>query len=303
MYNVRKVAGEELFRCAPFTSSLCADLLSRPKLWPKFLAAEANIEGASIGAALAEVPAPEKTRLCSVAVRQEYRRLGVASALLQAVEEQARERACSLMYVNLIEKNTPTAEISGLLRRNGWTELASRGVICETNLPTISQAPWMKHDEIAPDCEVFFWKDLSAFERARLCERIRRQPWFPEAISPFSHEEHTVTATSLGLRRHGEIAGWCIFHRVNSVATECTSLVVTPELQGRGDAIALLARAIRLHENLPGHKRFIFDVGFDKGAMMRFLKRRMTPYLTSIRTIYRSAKLLDQHADARRQTA
>jgi GNAT superfamily N-acetyltransferase len=303
MYNVRKVAGKELSLCAPFTSSLCADLLSHPRLWPKFLAAEASIEGVPIGAALAEVPAPQKARLCSVAVSQEYRRLGVASALLQAVEEQARERACSLMYINLIHKNSPSAEISGLLLKNGWTELVSRGVICETDLPTISQAPWMKHDEMAPDCEVFLWKDLSAVERARLCDRIRRQPWFPETISPFRNEERNVTEVNLGVRRHGEIAGWCIFHRVNSVATECTSLVVVPELQGRGEAIALLTRAIRLHENQPGHKKFIFDVGFDKGAMMRFLKRRMTPYLTSIRTIYRSAKLLDNRADARRQTA
>jgi hypothetical protein len=208
------------------------------------------------------------------------------------------------MYANLIQKGIPPAvEISGLLYRNGWTEPASRGVICETDLPTISQAPWMKHDEIAPDCEVVFWKDVSAFERLQVRDRIRCRPWFPEILSPFDHEDRIVPAVSLGLRRHGEIAGWCIFHCVNSFATECTSLVVVPELQGRGEAISLLTRAIHLHENLPDHRKFVFDVGFEKGAMMRFLKRRINPYLTSVRTIYRSSKLLNDNATTRRQTA
>jgi GNAT superfamily N-acetyltransferase len=304
MYSVKKVVGEELFRCIQFTSSSFADLLTRRELWPGFLAAEASIKGAPIGAVVTEVrDVSEKARLCSVAVQKEYRRLGVASALLQTVEKQACERGCALIYANLIQNSPPAVEISGLLTKNGWTEPASRGVICETDLASISQAPWMEHDELAADCKVFFWKDLAYSERQRLRERIRRQPWFPEAISPFDHEERIVTDTSLGLRRNGEITGWCIFHRVNSSATECTSLVVTPELQGRGEAIALLTRGIRLHGNLPGHRKFVFDIGFDKGAMMRFLKRRMVPYLTSVRTIYRSTKLLNDRTAAGRQTA
>jgi GNAT superfamily N-acetyltransferase len=305
MYSVRKVVGEELFRCIQFTSSSCANLLTRRELWPGFLAAEANVNGISIGAAIATaLDAPEKARLCSVTVEKEHRRLGVASALLQAVEEQAGERGCSLMYANLIQKNSPPAvEISGLLKKNGWTEPASRGVICEMDLETILQAPWMKHDEVAADCEVLFWKDFSGSERQQLRDRIRLRPWFPETLSPFDHEERIVTGTSLGLRRKGEIAGWCIFHRVNSFATECASLVVAPELQGHGEAIALLTRGLRLHKNLPGHRKFVFDIGFDKGAMMRFLNRRVIPYLSSVRTIYRSTKLLNDRTAARRQIA
>ena len=294
MYSVTTVSGADLAGCSGFMSLAYANLLTRPELWPRFIVTGATLSGMLIGAALTEITDnSRRARLCSVNVLSNYRRRGVGSALLEAAEDQASQRNCSAIYANLIQKNLPPpAEICTLLQKRDWTHPQARGVICETDFATVSQAPWMKHHKIASGCELQLWTELSDEERICLRQRMHQNSWFPEVISPFDHEERIVAKTSLALRCSGTIVGWCIFHRVNSSTTECASLVVVPELQGRGDAITLLARGIELHRDLPGHKKFIFDIGFDKEAMMRFFHRRLVRYLTSVRTVYCSTKNL-----------
>src|SRR5436305_15090539 len=110
MYSIRTVAGEELPGCSKFTSFVCAGLLARRELWPRFIATEASTTGTAIGAALMEVLEDgSRVRLCSVNVLSGYRRLGVASALLRAAEEEARQRDCSLIYANPVQKDVPSA--------------------------------------------------------------------------------------------------------------------------------------------------------------------------------------------------
>jgi GNAT superfamily N-acetyltransferase len=292
MYSLKRVSGEELLAWSGFTFPSLGPRLKQQEMWPHFVAVSADVLGTPAGLVLAELTDnPQAAIIQSIAVARQYRRLGIASALLQAVEIDLLNRGCTSVAVTYVAKHPPTITLDGLLKNNGWPALQPGGMFYRSDYETLSKAPWMKHRNLPAHLQVFFWRDVTPEDRMDVRKRQEQTPWFPEVLDPFDHEERLEPTSSLGLKHNGRIVGWCIIHKVNSSTTECASLFVSKEFQARGHALALLVRAISLHRDMKEHN-FIFDVAFTKTDMMKFVQRRMVDHLTSMCVVNRSTKQL-----------
>jgi GNAT superfamily N-acetyltransferase len=290
MLRLERVAQPDLASWAAFTYPYY-----RPRLIaadPDLIAVAASIGGHPIGFALAAIREDDRriVDVCSVIVAPAHRRRGIATAILQRLEEEAGIARCQALVGKYMTDRPSTAAVEALLRKSGWSQAERRMLFCESDFATITQAAWMHQRDFPDGYEPFLWATLTAAEREDILERQRRNPWFPETLTPFWMEDSIEPVSSLGLRYRGEIAGWCISHRVNIDTIRYSRLFVRREFQGLARAIPLLARSIYCHENTEVDKA-IFDVAAPNALMLRFVERRMKPYLKSMYWSVQSCKI------------
>ncbi|MEZ5403204.1 MAG: GNAT family N-acetyltransferase [Bryobacteraceae bacterium] len=269
----------------------------RPRLLdrdPDLIGVAAYSASHPIGFAFASIRAADRriADVCSVTVAAPHRRRGVATALMRRLEDESRHAECCAIAGIHMSERPNTEAVEGLLRKLGWSEGRKRMLFCESDFSTITGAPWMRRRELPDGFEPFLWATLTPAERDWIHETQRRSPWFPELLTPFWMEESVEPVSSLGLRVNGEIAGWCISHRVNRDTIRYSRLFVRQEFQGLGRAIPLLARSIYCHENTEVDKA-IFDVAAHNTQMLRFVERRLKPYMLRMSWSVQNSKMLD----------
>lgn len=291
MLRLEEVAPQDLAEWGPFTY---------PYYRPRLLAGDPDLIGVAarngshpIAFALAAIRRDDRriADLHSITVAVAHRGQGIGTALLGRLERTLTERGCGAVVGVYMTNRPNTAAVEALLRKAGWSDGERRMLFCESDFATIAKAPWMAQRDFPPDYEPFFWRTLTLPERQDLLDRQAREPWYPENLTPFWMEDTIEPVSSLGLRYRGEIAGWCISHRVNHDTIRYARLFVRRELQGMARAIPLLARSIYCHEGTEVDKA-IFDVASHNAIMLRFVERRMKPYLLKMYWTMQSRKLL-----------
>lgn len=292
MYRLRTLSELEVAGFSEFTFPYYRSVLSEMSLGCRMVAVGAVFPREPVGLAFAELKSNLKTAVIrSIAVAPQQRRMGIGTALLGGVERELGTRGCGIAEVIYMAGRPSTPAVESLLRRNGWPTGTPRLMICTSDFDTLSRAPWMKPTDFPPAFEVFRWKDLTSGDRADLLECQERERLYPEALSPFAHEELVDPICSFGLKHNGRLAGWCVVQQFCEGMLRCSSLFVRKEFEAQGRAIALLARSVHATPDT-GRPNFIFDVSFERPRMIQFVRRRMAPYLKSIRITHESRKKL-----------
>jgi GNAT superfamily N-acetyltransferase len=258
-----------------------------------------HLDQEPVGLVLAEhLPDNAVGEILSLFVVPEHRGQGLGKALLREIESQLRQRGCSKLHL-VYTPNQTTAALENILLQHHWSPPQPRMLVCTGTPEKIQTAPWLKLDTIAdPDYEMFPWVNLTLQERREILSRQERSPWYPDILSPFKEEAILEPLNSLGLRYRDRVVGWMITHRVTPDTVRYTSLFVQQELQSLGRAIPMLAAAIKLHiEHWKGYQA-MFTVAVDNTPMVKFVHRRLAPYLVSVRQSMESSKLLDECLEA-----
>jgi hypothetical protein len=149
----------------------------------------------------------------------------------------------------------------------------------------------MQKTKLPDSYSIFPWSEITEAERLALQKPEERFPWIPETLIPFIHEENFEPLNSLGLRYQGELVGWMITHRVSVDTIRYACGFLRPDLQKMGRFIPLLANAIHI-QNKANILNCICVVSLQRNAMVNFVKKRMAPYLTSLKESQESYKLL-----------
>ena len=144
------------------------------------------------------------------------RRLGVASALMTALEAWARERQARSMSIVLPTATDAAGPIEAFLRRWGFVkesgELVTAGIAA-----TLATSPWFEQLRVPESLEVVRWSELASSQRAELTDALTREARpLQKALSPFMYEEGTHAETSLALCSAGEIIGWVMTHQIET---------------------------------------------------------------------------------------
>lgn len=292
LHAIERVPAERLAELAEFTFPLYRPLLRDAQAGPRLLGVAASSFGRPIGLALAEIRETDRriADVLSISVSPLQRRGGVASALAARLEEEARAAGCLALTATYMTGQPFTHAVEALLRRRGFSAPARRMLVCEGDYASIIRAPWMARRELPPPYADFPWVSLTAPERADLEESNRRDPWFSELLTPFWREGDVEPVSSLGLRRAGEIVGWCITLREKRDTIRFSRLFVREGVP-RALAVTLLARSILRHTGTEVDKA-IFDVAAANTVMLRFVERRLAPFLLSMRWTQKARKLL-----------
>jgi len=152
-------------------------------------------------------------------------------------------------------------------------------LVGKTTTDTIANAPWMKRTSLPVAYRLFPWQEITSSERIALQQQTN--PWIPPMLMPFQHEQNLESLNSLGLRYQGEIVGWMITHRLDPDTIRYTAGFVRPDLQKLGRFISLLANAIQIQidAKIP---YCIWTSPLEFSGMVHFVKKHMSPYLTSL---------------------
>jgi GNAT superfamily N-acetyltransferase len=252
----------------------------------------ASLLGDPAGLALAQVSggAPKAAQLHSIVVTAAHRKSGIGEALLSSVESEARSRGCEFLHGVFMAGGESSAATEALLRKNQWSEPHPRRLICESDVEHIRRAAWLSGPKLPAGYSVFPWAELSARERCAVADREGTPGWHSHVLNPFP-DEPLEPAMSLGLRYKSEVIGWAIWTVLDESRVRGARLFVRRDLQRLGRGIALLARSIeRMNETK--RTRAIFDVAIQNENMVKFVRRRLAPYLTSLRETRGSWKRL-----------
>ena len=259
----------------------------------RFVTIGAESRGQAVGLVVAEADGngPRSGRVHSLVIAPEHRRRGIGRALLEEVQGLLEADGARSLEGRYVPRQGECDGVAPLLDRCGWKSPESCALLARTDYATLSRAPFLRHTALPPEFEVFPWKDLTIADREDMARRQKEQQWYPEFLSPFTFEKEMIPAVSLGLRLRGEVVGWCISHPLSRDVLRCAKLYVRQDLQRRGRGVILLARAF--HESpASGFHKFLFDVALENPAMVRFVERRMRPYLQWTSYILRTTKQL-----------
>jgi GNAT superfamily N-acetyltransferase/predicted GNAT family acetyltransferase len=245
-----------------------------------------------IGLALAEIiPNTGIAQILSLFVKPKYRQSGIGSALLNSLEQELRRFGCTKMQLTYISGAATMPALEHLLSKQNWSSDRSQMIVCNTTTNILKNAPWLDSYFLPSSFSIFPLVELTLAEYQTIQEQQAIAPWYPEILSPFRGELPVEPLNSLGLRYRGEVVGWIATHRISPDTIRYTSLFVRKDLQKMGRAISLVAEAIKIQVNsdIP---QCICAVFTDNEPMVRFVERRLVPFLTKVRETKRSHKLL-----------
>jgi GNAT superfamily N-acetyltransferase len=226
-----------------------------------------------------------QAEILSLYVAPAFRNQGIAQQLITNLEQLLPQHRCHQIKLKYLSSAT-TPVLERCLAKLGWSTPRLRSEVFSGDAKAMQQAPWFNRYPLPNLFTVFRWQDLTEHDRTQL-----QTLQYPQELSPFTDPEMLELTTSFGLRYHNHLVGWVITHRLDCETIRYTSLFVHANLQAVGRAISLLCFAIdkQAEQNIP---KGMFMVFAHNQPMLKFVRRRMMPYLSSSRQSWQSQKSL-----------
>jgi GNAT superfamily N-acetyltransferase len=250
-----------------------------------------SIQDQPVGLALAQIGEDaQSAEVLSIFVKASHRSQGLGTALLNRLEEELKIRGCvTTKMVYMTGPTTPVLE--SLLQKSHWQPSQPRMLVCKGN-EKILEAPWIsKYSHLPASYSIFPWQEITEEERQTIRQQQETQPWIPEDLIPFQHENNCEPLNSLGLRYQGQVVGWVINHRLSPDTIRYTCSFVRKDLQKMGRIISLYAEAAKRQYQV-NILQCIWTVPLQHESMMNFVKRHWKPYLTSLEETRGTFKVL-----------
>jgi len=231
-------------------------------------------------------------KILSLFVVPTHRNQGLGNALLAQMEKELRQRNYQAVEIRyLTSPNSPALE--RILTKQHWSAPEATAFVCYASTDRVQQAkqPHLTQyldrllSKLPTDYTIFPWESLTTQERQTIEQQMETDDLM-RRFHPFLEETQLEPLNSLGLRYQGQVVGWMITHRITPDTIRYTQMYVNPQSQPLSRSTLLLAKAIQLQvEHLPKTKG-TFRVDMDNTPMVKFVHRRLKPYLDEIRTAW-----------------
>lgn len=264
--------------------------LQQPEYKESIMAIGVEIDSQPVGLAIANIAFhTKKAQILSIYVQPEYRQQGIGGSLLRSLSQQLQMSGCRQLEIRYTASAT-TIALEKLLTEQGWSIPQPKMLVCYSIAERMKQAPWLYSYHLPATFSIFPLVELTSQEYQIIQQKQALSPWYPEMLSPFRGDLPVEPLNSLGLRYQGEVVGWMATHRIAPNTIRYSSLFVRQDLQKMGRAIPLIASAIKLQlqSNIP---YYICAAEVGNQSMVKFVRRRLLPFLTQVRESKQSHKL------------
>lgn len=294
MYKIEKIDNfGKAFLYHKLAFSQSRSLLQNIILEDNFIAIGASKLGEPIGLVIANIqPNIQFARIGSIFVVSSCRRQGIGTALLSYLEKALFLRGCTKVKIFCPIDRQTTPALKSLLQKLSWFSIQPNKIICKSDTETIIKAPWINREYRLPHGMIIFpWTEIKPYELALIEQTQKSNAWIEEVLNPSLYEENLELLNSLGLRYKQKVVGWMLTTRVSPDTISYDCMFVRQDLRKVCRGIALLVNAIQLQvqAKIPFG---IWHIDTDNYPMMRFVKKHMSPYLTSVVEVNDYLKLL-----------
>jgi GNAT superfamily N-acetyltransferase len=242
------------------------------------IACRALVDGRPAGLVLAQIAAghPSSAELLSMFVASDVRSQGIATRLLAGLEHAALVRHGVRQITGSYMTGKPTIPaLERVFAKRGFSPPARRTVVLRFTPEEASHCEWYKKARLPPDSSIFPWTELSSDDRRQLRQSQAERGWIPPELEPWRCEEHFDEASSVGLRKAGEVVGWVINHQIAPHMVRFTTSFVRNDLARRGAIFPLYVAAFQ-HLGPEMICTFVTAAQFE--SMVRFVLRRCAPF-------------------------
>jgi ribosomal protein S18 acetylase RimI-like enzyme len=238
--------------------------------------------------------------ILSLVVASGHRQQGIGTALLIQIEEILTENGCQQIdFIYPFNLTTPILE--RMLKQQNWSLASAHGLRCLTNLGTIEQAPFLNRYTFPQKFTIFPWSELTDLERSKI-EQKENGLNYPDELCPF-RSGRIEAPSSIGVRDRDKVIGWSIVEQLSPNCVSYSSLFVKPEYRSIGLGLHLLVASINRQIADRSVTAGLFLVLQENTAMTKFMTRHLAPYLTEIKTYWKSSKLIQLPVSSDRDRA
>jgi len=267
--------------------------LKNLKSTESILALGVSIGSQPIGLIIAEITLnTNHAQILSLFVKPKYRNSGIGTALIVRLERYIiKSSFCKILELNYSYHSATVSALERLLNKQGWSQPQPQMLLCYSTTNILKNAPWLYSYLLPSSFRIFPLVELTVEEYQAIQQQQVLAPWYPEILSPFKGELPVEPLNSLGLHYQGQVVGWMATHRISPDTIRYTSLFVRKDLQKMGRAIPLIAEAIKLQVN-SNISHCTCGIIYNNEPMVRFVRRRLSPFLNEVQEIKRVYKYL-----------
>jgi GNAT superfamily N-acetyltransferase len=256
--------------------------------------------GGPVGLALAlKDHEAQMAELLSLFVIPDYRRQGIGTTLMQQLSTELRHQGCQRLTIRYPESPSSVA-LARILAKQQWTAPEAVALVCYASTDRVQQAqqPHLTQylgrlaTKLPPEYSLFLWTEPTADDRQTIMGQMATSATM-QRFDPFIDAARLEPLNSLGLRCQDQVVGWIITHRIAPDTIRYTQMYVNPDSQPLSRSTLLLAKAIQLQVDRLPHTKGTFRVDMDNTPMVKFVQRRLQPYLDEMRLVWSAEKLLN----------
>jgi len=233
--------------------------------------------GAPAGLALASARlAVGEAKLLSIFVEERVRGHGLGTTLVRRIETECAELQIAKLSGTYMSGQPATSAVERILARAGWSAPQLRMLVVRCSATSLKSMPWFRRLAMPPGYDIVPWVELRESEREELRESHRQERWIAEELYPFDYERGIEPVTSLALRVHGKVLGWCLNHLLDGLL-RCTCSYLRKDLQQRARGLVLWSEMID-RMSIIGVEICMWTVPAARDAMVRFNRTHVQPY-------------------------
>lgn len=258
--------------------------------------------GAPMGLIIAYMDENKKAEILSIFVDKCCRNRGVATALLERMEAELVRCGCGELHVCYKRDSANVPALERILKKTGWGGPRPYFLTCKVqgreNVDGLMQADWMNGHRLSPDFELFPWQEATKEDHEKAAEiagnlRVAEGVVFLEdgIFDPLKFDP----LNSLGLRYRGSVIGCMLTQRIGEGMMRYDNMFVAQEFLRSDKGIVMTAEAIRRQYAVDRDIPTVGAVWRSRVVnvpMIRFIKRRLGPYLTSVMETNEAVKQL-----------
>jgi GNAT superfamily N-acetyltransferase len=244
------------------------------------IACRALIDGEPAGLVLAQRPAatPASAEILSVFVPAAFRGRGIATRLVECLEEAARTRHGVAELTGSYMTGKPgIPAVERVFEKRGFTPPKLRMIVLKFTPEEAARCDWYQKARLPVGATIFSWSEMTAADREALQRSQAETPWIHPELEPWRCDERFDEVSSVGMRKDGQVVGWVINHRPSPGLVTFTTSFMRKDLARRGAIFPLYVASI---ERLAGTGvicSFVTNAEFE--AMVRFALRRGAPFV------------------------
>jgi GNAT superfamily N-acetyltransferase len=249
-------------------------------VWP--IACIARVGDRPAGLAMAQMPtaAEPAAEILSVFVAPDLRGQGIATALVQGLEEALANRSAPRILGVYMTSLPSIPALERIFVKRGFTQPVRRTIVVRATPEEASTTLWYRRARMPADSTIFPWTELTPDERETLQRTQAESGWIHPDLEPWRFDKGFDPQSSVGMRRDGEVVGWVINHRIAPNMVRFTVSFIRADLARRGGIFPLYVASLERLRGTGATCTFVTASQFE--SMTNFVLKRCAPFVSFV---------------------